>query len=149
MPLAVTPQVSIKVAVELAGNAVRVMPVDCKAASVRGLGDTVMDAAGVAENVTVVQFKPLLAGSKNTLPGALPGPIFATVTVYKVVLPAASVLTPLVLLMVKNAAGTTLLVMVLEILLLVGVSVIRVDSVALPKLVTVPTKVVLNSAVIE
>ena len=139
----------MNVAVELAGNAVKVMPVDCNAASVSGLGDTDMDATGVAEKVTVVQFKPLVAGSENTLPGALAGPILATVTVYRVMLPAATVLTPLVLVMVKNAAGTTLLVTVPDVLLLVGVSVIKVDSVALPTLVTVPTKVVLNSAVIE
>lgn len=34
-------------------------------------------------------------------------------------------------------------------LLLVGVSVIRIDTVALPTLVTVPTKVVVSKAVIE
>lgn len=64
-------------------------------------------------------------------------------------LPATTELTPLVLLMVKNAAGTTLVVTVLDKLLLVGVSVIRIDTVALPTLVTVPTKVVVSKAVIE
>ena len=75
------PQVTTNVAVDRAGNAVRVMPVDCKAVSVNGLGSTVIEAVGVAENVTVVQFRPLAAGSKNTLPGASAGPILATVTV--------------------------------------------------------------------
>lgn len=80
-PVAVTPQVTTKKAVELAGKSVRLMPVDCNAAKVSGLGDVVIDAAGVAENVTVVQASPLAAGSKNTLPGALPGPRLAIVTV--------------------------------------------------------------------
>lgn len=124
------PQVTTKVALELAGNKVKVMPLDCKADSVNGSGSTVIDAAGVAENVTVVQFRPLVAGSKNTLPGAFAGPRLATVTVYAVVLPAATELTPLVLLIVNSAAGVTLLVMVAEVLLLVGVSVIKVDTVA-------------------
>ena len=63
--------------------------------------------------------------------------------------PAVTVFTPLVLVMVNSAAGVTLLVTVADILLLVGVSVIKVDTVALPTLVTVPTKVVVKRAVIE
>ena len=74
LPVAAMPQVTAKVAVELAGNCVSVMPVDCKASSVKGLGDTVIDASGVAEKVTLVQLRPVAAGSKNTLSGALAGP---------------------------------------------------------------------------
>ena len=65
------------------------------------------------------------------------------------VLPAATVFTPLVLWMVKNATEVTLLMTVADLLLPVGVSVINVDTVALPTLVTVPTNVVVNKAVIE
>ena len=147
-PVAVTPQLTTKVAVELAGNNVRVIPVDCNAASVSGLGDTVIDAAGVAEKVTEVQSSPLVTGSLKTLPGASAGPRLATVTMYAVVLPAGKELTPLVLLMVSHAAGTTLL-MLLETLLPVAVSVIKAETVASPTLVTVPTNVVVKSAVTE
>ena len=75
------PQVTTKVAVEFAGKAVKVMPVDCNADNVSGLGKAVIDAAGVAENVTVVQARPLLAGSRKTLTGAFAGPKLATVIV--------------------------------------------------------------------
>ena len=80
--MAVTPQVILKAAVDSAGNVgVKVMPVDCRALKVSGLGSTVTAPTGVDVNVTVVQPIPVAIGSRNIAPCALAGPKLAIVTV--------------------------------------------------------------------
>ena len=82
LPVAVTPQVTLNKAVERAGNVgVNVIHVDCRAANVSGVGDTVTDVAGVEVKVTVVQFSPVTAGSRKTEPLMDAGPRLAMVTV--------------------------------------------------------------------
>ena len=81
-PVAVTPQVILKVAVDSAGKVgEKVMPVDCSALKVSGVGCTVTEPTGLDVNVTVVQPIPVAIGSRNTAPCALAGPKLAIVTV--------------------------------------------------------------------
>ena len=56
-----------------------VSPVDCKALMVKGDGQLAVPA--VTAQVTVVQLRPVAAGSFKTVPGAAAGPILATVMV--------------------------------------------------------------------
>lgn len=79
-PVAVTPQVTLNDKVELALNeGVMVSPAPCKALMVRGDGQLAVPV--VTAQDTVVQLRPVAAGSFRTVPGAAAGPILATVMV--------------------------------------------------------------------
>ena len=78
-PVAVTPQVTTKLALEFAGKeGVTSNPAPCRAATV-GLAGHIF--AAVELQVTVVQFSPGTTPSVSTDPGAGEGPKFATVRV--------------------------------------------------------------------
>ena len=83
-PVAVTPQINLKLSEELDGKLGNVMPGPgglCKLAIVTlaAAGQTAAPVATV--QVTDVQLKPVTTGSFNTEPAASAGPVLATVTV--------------------------------------------------------------------
>ena len=79
-PVAVTPHLTTKVAVVLAAKVGDICkPVDCCKADMLGLAGHIL--AAVEVQVTLVQLKPVTAGSVNTVPGAAVGPRLATVMV--------------------------------------------------------------------
>jgi hypothetical protein len=79
--VAVTLQVTLKVAVEGAGNGFNTNPLVCRAFKVGVAGVKVIDPTGVEVNVTDVQFSPVLGGSRKVAPPAAAGPRLETVTV--------------------------------------------------------------------
>jgi hypothetical protein len=92
----------------LAGKLVNGMPLPWRFAMVTAPIAGQLPAGTELEQVTAVQFKPVAAGSRNTVPFAGLGPWFATVMVYVVVWPAVNEATELVFAIDKLAAQSGL-----------------------------------------